>query len=289
MLPEIRRYKFKSSATLQIEVLPLEKLVKNYRDQLVSPHRTDFYHIFLLGDCSPVHLVDFNPVKTEPYSLLFVDKDRVQQFDPQLKYSGCLLLFTDDFFSATAADTHFLKRSILFNGLVDQPAFGVGAISFRQYVDICQQITKEQEVPADPSTPAILRNWLHNFLLLAEREKRKQGFSGFKKSRDLDYMLLFRTLLETGFTRNKSVGFYADSLHISEKRLGQASTKILGKHPKEMIDDRVLLEAKRMLVYSHQSAKEIGFALGFEEPTNFIKYFRRHTGLTPLAFRKKYC
>ncbi len=288
MATAIKKYTFKSPATFQIEVLPLEKLTKQYRDQLITPHRTDFYHIFLLGNCSPVHWVDFNPVKTEPYSLLFIDKDRVQQFDPRLPYTGSLLLFTDDFFSVSAADTHFLKSSILFNGLIDHPAFQLGEIPCGQYQDICRQIANEQEGPADSSTQAILRNWLHNFLLLAEREKRKQGFSEFKKSIDLDYMLLFRALLESGFAVNKNVGFYADSLHISEKRLGQASQKILGKHPKAIIDERVLLEAKRLLVYSHQSAKEIGFELGFEEPTNFIKYFRRHTGMTPLAFRAKY-
>ncbi|MNL40944.1 DNA-binding transcriptional regulator AraC [compost metagenome] len=55
-----------------------------------------------------------------------------------------------------------------------------------------------------------------------------------------------------------------------------------------MIDQRVMLEAKRLLVHTHESIKEIGFALGFEEPTNFVKYFRKHSGLTPVAFRDKF-
>jgi hypothetical protein len=73
-----------------------------------------------------------------------------------------------------------------------------------------------------------------------------------------------------------------------EKRLGQATSKVLGKTPKELINDRTLLEAKRLLVHGNQSIKEIGFYLGFEEPTNFIKYFRKHTDKTPVEFRESY-
>jgi len=70
--------------------------------------------------------------------------------------------------------------------------------------------------------------------------------------------------------------------------LNQATSKVLDKSPKELIDDRILLEAKRLLVYGNKSIKEIAFQLGFEEPTNFIKYFRKHIDKTPMEFREKY-
>ena len=57
---------------------------------------------------------------------------------------------------------------------------------------------------------------------------------------------------------------------------------------KELIDERVVLEAKRMLVHTSNSIKEIGFDLGFDEPTNFIKYFRKHEEKTPIEFRKSF-
>jgi AraC family transcriptional regulator, transcriptional activator of pobA len=60
---------------------------------------------------------------------------------------------------------------------------------------------------------------------------------------------------------------------------------VLGKSPKVIISERVLLEIKRLLVHTNQSIKEIGFDLGFNEPTNFIKYFRQQTGQTPSEFR----
>ncbi|MCZ8229337.1 MAG: helix-turn-helix domain-containing protein [Flavobacterium sp.] len=62
---------------------------------------------------------------------------------------------------------------------------------------------------------------------------------------------------------------------LSEKRLGQATAKVLGKSPKEIINDRVLLEIKRLLVHSNLSIKEIGQELGFDDPAYFVRYFKK--------------
>jgi AraC-like DNA-binding protein len=126
---------------------------------------------------------------------------------------------------------------------------------------------------------------VQNFLLSAEREKRKQGFTELKKGADLDHTLLFRDLLEINYAKLKTVNDYAQLICISEKRLGQATAKVLGKLPKEIINDRILLEAKRLLGYTNLSIKEIGQNLGFEDPAYFIRYFKKNTRATPVEFR----
>ena len=99
--------------------------------------------------------------------------------------------------------------------------------------------------------------------------------------------MLFKDLLETNFKNQKQVNFYAKELIITEKRLNQATSKVFGKTPKEIIDDRIILEAKRVLAHTTESIKEIGYVLGFDEPTNFIKYFKKHSLVTPVEFREK--
>jgi len=288
MADEIKKLKFKRNATLQVEVVPLHTLTIVSKDHLITPHRTDFYHIFLFENCQPVHFVDFQPIRIEPYSLLFIDKDRVHQFDQLLKYEGQILIFTEDFFCTTETDTKFLRSSILFNDLADQPTIKLNKTDFEKYTNICKNITEELGLPADNSKHILLKNLLHNFLLLAEREKRKQGFTELKKGADLDYTLLFRDLLETNYTKLKSVNDYAKIICISEKRLGQATRKVLGKSPKEFINDRILLEAKRLLVHTNLSIKEIGQELGFEDPAYFVRYFKKNTDATPVEFRETY-
>ncbi len=284
---DVKKYKFKSGIDLQIEVVPLTTLLTSNKQHLVTPHRTDFYHIFLFENCKPTHFVDFNPIKINPNSLLFIDKDRVHQFDQLTKYEGKVLIFTDNFFCTASSDTQFLQSTILFNDLVDKPNIQVKE-QIKTFINICNLIDEELKSPTDSAKHNILKNHLHNFLLLADREKRQQGFSEIKKSIDLDYTLLFKDLLENNFTKIKSVSSYAEKLNVSEKRLNKATSKVLDKSPKELIDERILLEAKRLLVHGNKSIKEIGFELGFDEPTNFIKYFRRHIDKTPMEFRGKY-
>lgn len=285
---EIKKHKFKKSADLQIEVVPLQTLTTLNKDHLITPHRTNFYHIFLFENCQPTHFVDFQPINIQPYSLLFIDKDRVHQFDQLLKYEGQVLIFTEDFFCTTATDTKFLRSSILFNDLADQPTIKLNKTEFEKFKIICENITEELSLPAANSKHIYLKNLLHNFLLLAEREKHKQGFTEPKKGADLDYTLLFRDLLETNYTKLKSVNDYANIICISEKRLGQATSKVLGKTPKEIINDRILLEAKRLLVHTNLSIKEIGQELGFEDPAYFVRYFKKNTQTTPVEFRQSH-
>ena len=285
MADEIKKLKFKQNADLQIEVVPLQTLTTVSKDHLVTPHRTNFYHIFLFENCQPTHFVDFEPIKVRPYSLLFIDKDRVHQFDQLLKYEGRVLIFTEDFFCTSDTDTKFLRSSILFNDLADQPIIKLNKTDIEKYTNICENINEELNLPTDNSKHILLKNLLHNFLLLAEREKRKQGFTELKKGADLDYTLLFRDLLETNYTKLKSVNDYAKIICISEKRLGQATTKVLGKSPKEIINERILLEAKRLLVHTNLSIKEIGQELGFEDPAYFVRHFKKNTETTPVEFR----
>ena len=288
MADEIKKLKFKLNADLQIEVLSLQTLTNAKKELLVNPHRTNFYHVFLFENCQPTHFVDFEPINVEPYSLLFIGKDRVHQFDQQLNYEGQVLVFTEDFFCTTETDTKFLRSNILFNDLADKTTIKLNKTDFERYANICQNITEELSLPTDNLKHILLKNLLHNFLLFAEREKRKQGFTEFKKGADLDYTVLFRDLLETNYTKLKSVNDYAQLILISKKRLGQATAKILGKTPKGIINDRILLEAKRLLVHTHLSIKEIGQELGFEDPAYFVRYFKKNTETTPVEFRESY-
>jgi AraC family transcriptional regulator, transcriptional activator of pobA len=286
MKTNIIKYDFKAGLPQEFEIVDIEKLYKAFKDNLTTTHRAGFYHIFWFQQGSPTHLVDFNPIKIKPNTLLFVNKDTVQRFDDKSTFGGKVILFTDSFFCKTEADTRFLRNNILFNDL-----FSVTQIQVKKqstlFANLLQQMTDELQNTKDNFQADILQNLLHHFLLQAERERRKQHFTEIKKGADLDYVMLFKDLLETNYKTQKQVNYYAKEMIITEKRLNQATTNILGKTPKQIIDDRILLEAKRMLVHTTKSVKEIGYDLGFDEPTNFIKYFKKHSTFTPSEFREQ--
>ncbi|MFL9483242.1 AraC family transcriptional regulator [Chitinophagaceae bacterium LWZ2-11] len=287
MASSIKKYSFKPGFPIEIEMLSLPPQLIKDPCTLTKPHRTEFYHILWVKEGAPTHIIDFKPVKLQPGSLLFINKDKVHMFDKPTKYKGSMLLFTDSFFCKTEADKKFLRSTILFNNLLDITAILLPKTQ-NILVDTFKQIESELLHPVDTFKHDVLQNLVHNLLLLADREKRMKGFVEIKKGADLDHTLSFKDLLDDHFKTLKSVNGYAQKLHVSEKRLNQATSKVLGKTPKELIDERVLLEAKRLLSHSSESIKEISFDLGFEEPTNFIKYFKKHVTQTPVEFREYY-
>jgi AraC family transcriptional regulator, transcriptional activator of pobA len=283
-MQNIKKYQFKPENKLQIEVVDLESLCQSAKDFLVVPHRTDFYHVFLLEDCQVRHIVDFQTVEIQPNSLLFLGKDKVQQFDKNLVYKGKILIFTDEFYCHHTHDKDFLENSILFHDFFDTLCFEVGE-QMSAFRAVCQQIAQEIQQNQDDFQPTLLKNQVHNLLLLAERQKRKEGFREIKKNADFEYLVLFREMLAQDFTYAKKVSQYTEKLCITEKRLQQATKNTLDKTPKQIIDERILLEAKRLLIHKTIPIKEIAYALGFAEPTNFIKYFKKNTQKTPTEFR----
>jgi len=175
----------------------------------------------------------------------------------------------------------------LFNDLLTISQINVSK-SYSIFATIFQQLENELKNLKDNYQSDILRNDIRNLLLQSERERRNQNFIELKKDADFDYALILKDLLDKNFINHKKVSFYCQKMHLTSKRLNQSTTKIFGKTPKEIIDDRVLLESKRILAHTNESVKEIAFSLGFEEPTNFIKYFKKHTDKTPVEFRTEY-
>jgi AraC-like DNA-binding protein len=281
----ILQYEFKGDLPLGFEIFNIQDHYKIHKDIMIAPHRAEFYHILWIQKGTPTHFVDFTPIKLVPNSLLFINKGTVQNFDSKGNFEGKAIVFTDNFFCKTKEDIKALKSNILFNDLFGSSAIQLqkGSNAFTDCFDLMEQQFKTSP---DIFQEGILRTLLHGFLLLAERERRKNNFTEIAKDADLDLFIKFKDQLDAQFTKNKQVSFYATKSSITEKKLNQITTKVVGKTPKQMIDDRIMLEAKRLLAHTTENIKEIGFSLGFEEPTNFIKYFKNHYNGTPVDFRE---
>ncbi|MBN1982515.1 MAG: helix-turn-helix domain-containing protein [Chitinivibrionales bacterium] len=285
----IKNYTFNAGYPIEIELIPsMAAFLKKSSRVLCNPHRTDFYQILWFQHGCATHVVDFKPIKMEANSLLFINKHKVHMFDNSPDYNGKMVLFTDAFFCRTECDRMFLKSSSLFNDVFDSTGITLDATATSRFTSIFEQMETELQYPRDQFQYHILQNLLHNLLMLADRQRSSLGTVTISPSADLDYTLLYKDLVDAQFKRLKTVGDYAKNMNVTEKRLNNATKKTIGKTPKEMIDERILVEAKRLLVHTRNSIKEIGFELGFEEPTNFIKYFRKHTGKTPIDFRQFY-
>lgn len=282
----IQKYAFKDGLNHEFEILDLSEIFKTKKEMMTTPHRAQFFHILWIEKGKGTHFVDFNPISIEDNTIIFIPHNCINNFDKNGSYSGKTILFTNNFFCKNNNDLQFLQSSMLFSSLYAIAKFKVSPQLSNLQI-ILDSIETEYLREQDSAQYEILHNMLHVFLLQSEREMRKQGFQELKPSANLDYLILFKNLLEQNFRKYKSVNKYALELGISEKQLNKASTTQLELTPKQIINERVLLEAKRLLVHSTLSIKEIAYELGYDEPTNFIKYFRKHNSSTPSEFREQ--
>ena len=287
MKESIKKYPFKEGLQLEFEILDISEPLQAKRQMMITPHRAQFYHILWIEKGNATHLVDFKPITIEDNTILFVPHNSVNLFDIHGVYEGKALLFTDKFFCKNKQDVQFLHTSQLFSDLYDTAILKINPQASDLSVFFNAMETEFLRKP-DSAHFSLLHNLLHIFLLKAEREMNVQGFVQLEASVHLDLLVLFKKLLEQDFRHEKSVNKYASALSISEKQLHKATTTLLEKTPKQIIDERILLEAKRLLAHSNQSIKEIAYELGYDEPTNFIKHFRKHTNTTPSEFRAQF-
>jgi len=149
-----------------------------------------------------------------------------------------------------------------------------------------EELWDEYQRQSEPLRRRLLRSYLESYLVRLERCKRAEADA--ERLRQQPTLLTgFQQKLEHEFACSREVSHYARALGVTPKTLNQTTQRALGLSAKQFICERVVLEARRLLAHSSLSVKEIAFELGFEESTNFVKFFRREVAVAPEAFRQR--
>jgi AraC-like DNA-binding protein len=142
------------------------------------------------------------------------------------------------------------------------------------------RIVSGDHIPLD-----VLRHQLAALLVRVSRLE-PEGGPGLAAA-DSEILARFRREIDAHFTRTRQVEEYARTLSCSVRTLTRASLAATGRTAKQLVDDRVALEAKRLLAESDLAVAEVGLRLGFTEPTNFGRFFSRTVGVSPGQFREQ--
>ncbi|MCC8197971.1 MAG: AraC family transcriptional regulator [Tannerellaceae bacterium] len=279
---QVKSYGFKKSLPIEVEVKDLAD-VKKAPTLFMGPARADFYQMIWIMKGTAIFDIDFRKIAVQAGDIFLISAHQVYGFDLTSSYEGKMILFTSSFFTQTELDARILHTSELLNPV------NLNRIVRPQenfITSIVSILENEVNQPIDFFQPYIAQNLLSAILLTCERVLT-QNLSPLFRRDDLSVGRKFSDQVEKYFKTEYLVSFYQDKMAINEKLLAQEVKKMTGQTPKNYLDSRLILEAKCLLSYSTLSIKEISQELGFDEPTNFNKFFRKHLGITPVTFRKK--
>lgn len=242
-----------------------------------KPHKHDFFMLLVVRRGEGVHSIDFvdYPIRDRQVHLLFPGQVHRWELDEQTQ--GFQFMVGRRAFEASA---NFFRLSFILyrnHQVVDLPAEAFEALCYE--LEAMEKELAEEDVDWDMVQ---LRSRVALQLVSREAERVYEDIGAFRAN-----PLLFRyhALVDTRYKTHKTVAFYADQLNISANYLNILCKRHLHVPATFLIHNRVALEAKRLLLVSGQSAKEIAFELGFSDLPHFSNFFKAQTGLSPRAFR----
>jgi len=271
-------------AKVGVEAMTLRELRQRAGARLLStPQRVDFHHLLLVQEGRSRHMVDFVEHALQPGSVLLVRPGQVQQWNMADELQGQLTLIAAQALAPTT-DTPAMDNELL--ALDQWPGVSMPGrdLFIEAMADSSRLRADIDRFDGSPVDAALIRHEVLSMLLRLARELRGEAGTP-EAAREAKVYQLFCRELEAHFRTRPSVLDMAGRIGFSESTLSRACVTAAGRTAKEVIDQRIALEAKRLLVHSKASIAEIAHELGFTEPTNFVKFFKRTALATPVAFR----
>jgi len=249
------------------------------------PHRIRFYAILFFMEGEGNHFIDFKTYRYRKGSIIFISKEQVHAFEGNEDRRAQFMIFTEDFLQKSSLGSNVLQQLSLYNYHLYEPIIQLNEQEFAKFNPLVKRISEEYHAPDDFATEEIILAALRIFLCLAQRI-RKKNTADQAQPKYYQEFLQFQKLLETHLFSSRQVKFYADQMNMSTKKLNRITQEVMNLPTKNYIDEALLMEIKRFLMNTSLSVKEIAYKTGFEEVTNFVKYFKKLTKTTPTKFRK---
>ncbi len=269
-----------------VEVLELQELYNRSATQQkysALPHRCNFNCFLYITDGVGSHFIDFNHYPVQSSSVIFINKNQIQAFDHVNKPQGKLIIFTDGFLDALLSNMRLsiFSPSHLSNNY--SPTFKLTPLLNESCEVFLSEIEKEQD-NLEPSSH-LLQLMLATLLTKLIDARPKENTQYISESRSKIFLLFIKNI-ELNFKKTREATQYAKVLNITYKALNQICKLASNQTAKQLIDAHTILEAKRQLAVDNIQIQQLAYAFGFDEVTNFVKYFKKHTLLTPTQFKK---
>ncbi len=272
---------------VDFNVQKMEDIYRNARGKNVFPHRHDYYTVLFVINADGEHVIDYKAFRLAKNQVFFVSPGQVHQVKLNALPKGWVVTFTRDFLTENDISEEFILNVNLFQPYGDSPPVFLDEISTQRLVNTIQEMEACLPQPLlyrDRALGALLQLFLiytNQCCALISNNAHEP------ESNEVCILRDFKQLVDLHFTQWHKVNQYAEALYITPKHLSNTVKLTTGKTAKQLIQNRLMLEAKRLLLHTNQSVKEIAYHLGFEEPLHFSAFFKKGLNQSPSNYRAK--
>ncbi|RZL40566.1 MAG: AraC family transcriptional regulator, partial [Pedobacter sp.] len=251
---------------------------------LHSAHRHSFYHLVFFTEGFGYQQIDFKKFEVKEGLIYFMIPGQVHSWEFEKEPEGYIINFSSDYLSNFLLKPDYLNGFSFFSGQPDQQVLQLSDPVQQVIVNGFEDILKEAKSETPINDDLVKTLLLRIFIEIA----RDQNASLTNNKHSYNHTLLqnFKNLIETNFATLRLPKQYANLLYITPNHLNALCKDVLGVSAGTLIRDRVILEAKRLLINLDLLVAEIADKLNFEDQSYFVKFFKKHEGVTPEKFRK---
>lgn len=249
--------------------------------QLLEP-----YYFVLVFDGTSSFSVDMTQYECEGKNLLFLSPYQLLQWHHSSANAVDMVRFHGDFYCIEYHKKEVSCNGVLFNAIYQQPFVTVSTPVYEEITGIMHkmQLVGNANSAYDVS---VLKSYLQLILALSSKEKQLQILPVNQGDGLNNEILDFQLMLESHFNETKEVAFYAAKFGLSIDAFSKKVKKQFGKPPTKLIQERIVMEAKKQLHLTYKSIKEIAAVLHFEDEFYFSRYFKKEVGVSPKKFREE--
>lgn len=251
------------------------------KDMLQELHRHDFFYILVVENGKGQHEIDFRSYPITDHTVFFMRPGQVHQIELNAGSTGYLIHFRDEFYLP-----HDQHAGQLLRKLSQLNHYGLNADQFPKLMGVLLAVFEEYTDKQERYQEVIKANMGIFFieLLRAQQHNPADQVSLYNQ----EGLEKFLSLLERHVFSHKQVAEYAQMLNLSTYQLNAIAKTTMGKTCSELINEYLILEAKRYLLATSNQVNQIAYSLGYEDVSYFIRFFKKYTGHSPEAFRQNF-
>jgi AraC family transcriptional activator of pobA len=278
-------YRFDEDA-FSLDLKRMEDIYDANKGAPDHPHRHAYYTVIWVRKGTGIHRIDFQEYELTPETVFFVSPGQVHQLQATTRPEGWVITFSKAFLHHHHISEDFIREINLFNRFDERPPLQLVDDTISE-VEILLEGMHRMLLSNHPQKIAGISAYLKLFLIQCESACTLGRTNLHPTLAGQAILRSFKNLVEDKHHQWHKVSEYADALHITSRYLNQIVGNLLGQTAKEVIQEKITLNARRELAYSDKSIKEIAYELGFEDPLYFSSFFKKCTGQSPSAFRKE--